>query len=252
MTRPLWQRSPGAPPLVLAHRGASRSAPENTLEAFELAVRQGADGVELDVRLTADDRAVVIHDRTLKRVTRGRDSRAVERMSLADLRAVDVRGSRVPELGSVLSWAAGNEALVNIELKHDVPNQSVLISRVLETLEAVPGLGPRLLLSCLDARVVWALSRRAPSLPIGWILERGPLDDRRVHGWKRLGAAAVHPKGWLCTGAAMSAWARGGAWVNVWCVNDPSEALAFAASGVSALFTDEPARLRAAFSQMKA
>jgi glycerophosphoryl diester phosphodiesterase len=248
MTGTLWKRSTGAPPLILAHRGARRSAPENTLEAFELAVRQGADGVELDVRLTADDRVVVLHDSTLERVTRGRDSRAVERMSFAELRAVDVRGSRVPELSSVLSWAANNQTLLNIELKHDVPDQSALIGRVLEMLEAVPDLTPRLLLSCLDARMVWALSRRAPSLPVGWILERGPLDDRRVHGWRRIGAAAVHPKGWLCTEAAMSAWARGGAWVNVWCVNAPSEALAFAANGVSALFTDEPGRLRAAFS----
>jgi len=58
-------------PLVIGHRGASADAPENTIAAFELALEQGADGIELDVHLTADGQPVVIHDFTLERTTDG-------------------------------------------------------------------------------------------------------------------------------------------------------------------------------------
>ena len=73
--------------LVIAHRGSSAEAPENTLLAFEAAVRRGADAVELDVRLTADGAPVVIHDATLDRTTDR--SGPVAALTLAELRAVD-------------------------------------------------------------------------------------------------------------------------------------------------------------------
>jgi glycerophosphoryl diester phosphodiesterase len=74
-------------PTIFAHRGASAHAPENTLAAFELAVAQGADGIELDAKLSADGHVVVIHDATVDRTTdqRGR----VKDMSLAELRSLD-------------------------------------------------------------------------------------------------------------------------------------------------------------------
>src|SRR5262245_52384253 len=104
---PSWRRPPGHRPWVLGHRGARRAAPENTLRAFELARSEGADGVELDVRLTGDGQIVVLHDPTLERVSGGRDRRRVEALDFSELGRVDVgERERAPRLVDVLAWAA--------------------------------------------------------------------------------------------------------------------------------------------------
>ena len=77
-------------PIIFAHRGASAHAPENTLAAFELALAQGADAIELDVKLSADGHVVVIHDATVDRTT-DRQGR-VKDISLAELRSLDAGG----------------------------------------------------------------------------------------------------------------------------------------------------------------
>jgi glycerophosphoryl diester phosphodiesterase len=131
---------PGAHP-VIAHRGTSATAPENTLAAFELAERQGADAFELDVRLSADGAAVVMHDPTLERTTDGKG--LVRALSLVDLRALDAgatfttdggatfpfraQGLRVPTLGEVL-WAFPRRSVL-VELKE--PEAQEAVKRVL-------------------------------------------------------------------------------------------------------------------------
>jgi len=114
---------------VVAHRGASPRAPENTLEAFRLAVELGADAVELDVHLTSDGQLAVIHDETLERTT-GRPGRVAE-MTMDAVREADAgatfspaaeehpfagRGLTVPTLGEVLDWLPADIGLV-IEVK---------------------------------------------------------------------------------------------------------------------------------------
>jgi len=85
-----WQRPEGARPFVLGHRGARHAAPENTLAAFELARTEGADGIELDVRLDGSGRVIVLHDPTLVRVTRGADTRHAEDIPSRELSRLDV------------------------------------------------------------------------------------------------------------------------------------------------------------------
>jgi glycerophosphoryl diester phosphodiesterase len=120
-------------PVNLAHRGASALAPENTIEAFRLAVEAGAGGLELDVHMTRDRHIVVIHDATVDRTTNG--SGAVSEMTLHELRGFDAgyhfssdggpsrpyrgRGVRVPTLGEVLEEFP--EVAVNIEIKAPTP-----------------------------------------------------------------------------------------------------------------------------------
>ena len=127
--------------LVIAHRGSSSEAPENTLPAFEAAVRRGADAIELDVRLTADGAPVVIHDATLDRTTDR--TGPVAALTLAELRAVDAgwhftpdqgrtnpcRGSdvRIPTLGEVL-WAFPRLSIL-VEIKE--PSAQEAVRRVL-------------------------------------------------------------------------------------------------------------------------
>lgn len=103
------------PPLIIAHRGASAYEPENTLRAFELAIRQGAQMIELDLHLTADGQVVVIHDPTLDHTTNLRGS--VDQMTLEQIKHADAgEGERVPTLDEVLDLTAGQVRLY-LEIK---------------------------------------------------------------------------------------------------------------------------------------
>src|SRR6185436_9208589 len=97
--------------LVIAHRGASAYAPENTMPAFELALRHGADMLELDVQRSADGALVVYHDETTERWN-GRKRRAID-CSLAELRALDIGGARIATLAEVCAFAREHGARLN-------------------------------------------------------------------------------------------------------------------------------------------
>jgi len=127
--------------LVVAHRGSSGSAPENTVAAFEMALESGAEILECDVRLTRDGEVVVFHDRTLNRTTNG--TGPIEDRTLEELKKLDAgswfnskfRGERIPTLSEVLRLL-DDCAFLNIELKadyHDHQNNVWLQNRVLET-----------------------------------------------------------------------------------------------------------------------
>ena len=140
-------------PTNFAHRGASLRAPENTLEAFRLAARSGAGGLELDVHMTSDGSIVVIHDDSADRTTEG--TGLVRRMTLQELQSLDAgyrftpdggtnypyrgQGVRVPELGEVLREFHGHK--VNIDIKEEQPGVEVAL---LETIKGA-GAGNRVL-----------------------------------------------------------------------------------------------------------
>jgi glycerophosphoryl diester phosphodiesterase len=118
-------------PLIIAHRGASSSAPENTLAAFRLAIEEAADGLEFDVRLSKDGHPMVIHDATLERT--GRKAMKVAELTAAELGSTDVgswfnvmhpkkadpvyKGETVPTLAATLDFLTGFRGLIYIELK---------------------------------------------------------------------------------------------------------------------------------------
>jgi glycerophosphoryl diester phosphodiesterase len=140
-------------PTNFAHRGASLRAPENTLEAFRLAVLSGTGGLELDVHMTSDGRIVVIHDDSADRTTEGPG--LVRRMTLNEVQSFDAgyrftpdggntypyrgRGVRVPELGEVLREFPGHK--VNIDVKEEQPGVEAAL---LETIKDA-GAGDRVL-----------------------------------------------------------------------------------------------------------
>ena len=90
-------RAEGAPPFVIAHRGASGQAPENTMAAFELAIELGADIIELDVRRSSDGALVVIHDATVNRTTTGDFRGAVADLTLAELKSLSKPAAPLPK-----------------------------------------------------------------------------------------------------------------------------------------------------------
>jgi glycerophosphoryl diester phosphodiesterase len=156
-------------PLVAAHRGASRTAPENTLPAFEQALAQGAAALELDVQMTADHRIVVIHDRTLERTTSG--TGRVEHTTWSRLRLLDAgswfsgayAGTRVPLLGDVLDLARGR-AFVNIELKPSSLTDVGFESRVVDLVRA-HGMEQQVLFMSFDHVAVERIKLVAPDIP---------------------------------------------------------------------------------------
>jgi glycerophosphoryl diester phosphodiesterase len=115
--------------LVVAHRGASSLAPENTLAALRLALQAGAEMVEVDVQITTDERIVVIHDPTLSRTTNGHGE--VVRCSSTELRQLDAgswfgdgyRGERIPFLEEVFELIRG-KACIDVEIKPPAPGEN--------------------------------------------------------------------------------------------------------------------------------
>ncbi len=226
---------------MLGHRGARRRAPENTLAAFELARQEGADGVELDVRLDASGTVIVFHDETLG------DGRALELLSSRARAAVDLGGGeRIPTLAQVLDWAGRADQRVNVELKRDVKDRRAFMDAVVALLRGAPA--ERIVVSSFDPVLVRALATRLPDLPAAWLVHAGQRVLRHAPGLSLLGAVGVHPEAPLATPARVARWHRAGAFVNVWTVNDAAQARALAAAGVDAIISDVPGEILSALS----
>jgi glycerophosphoryl diester phosphodiesterase len=157
--------------LVVAHRGSSGSAPENTVAAFEMALESGADIIECDVRLTRDEQVVVFHDRNLDRTTNG--DGPVEGKMLEELRRLDAgswfgagfKGEQIPTLDEVLRLLAGR-AFLNIELKADFREHGrnmLLQKRVLETIKGSHA-EHRVFLASFNHRLMREIKDKHPQL----------------------------------------------------------------------------------------
>jgi glycerophosphoryl diester phosphodiesterase len=171
-------------PLVFAHRGASAHAPENTIAAFLVALQQGADGIELDAKLTADGHVVVIHDQTVDRTTM--ISGRVRDMPLEALLELDAgshfdvafKGEPIPTLEQVFE-GMGQDVLINIELSNyaspfdDLPEKvAALVKRHHMT--------ERVLFSSFSPFALRRAQRLLPDVPIGLLALSG-----RRGGWAR-------------------------------------------------------------------
>jgi glycerophosphoryl diester phosphodiesterase len=245
---------------VIAHRGASGSAPENTLQAFELAVRQGADAFELDVRLTADEVAVVVHDPTLERTTGRLDS--VASRTLAQLRQADAGARFSPDGGRTFPFRGAGVLIPTLaEVLRAFPNVAVLVDikeargqaavrQVLLQERAVDrcvlASDESAALAGLDADFSRAASPREISqLYWGSILRRTPTPGSVTGSPYRVLSVPARYRGLTVPTARFVAAARGrGCPVHVWTVNDPSLAQRLWKSGVAGIVTNFPDRMR--------
>jgi len=242
------RRPEGARPFVLGHRGARHAAPENTLRAFELALQEGADGVELDVRLDRSGRAIVLHDAGLERVSGGIDRRLAHELSAAEIDAAQAGGEPIAVLVDVLAWAEEKEARVNVELKGDVPSLRELVRAVSSDVQKVRSSPERLFFSSFHPWLVRALARGLPEYCTGWLVHEKQGAFRSAGLYRVLGASAVHPQRTLITAPRMALWHRTGAIVNTWTVNDPTEAVRLSELGVDAIISDTPGAILGALS----
>jgi glycerophosphoryl diester phosphodiesterase len=235
-------------PLILAHRGASRIAPENTLTAFRLALEQGADGLELDVRLSRDGVPVVFHDAELSRTTDGQGR--ISEKTLAELRALDAgrwfdpcfAGEQIPTLEEVLK-AFGDQTLYNIELKTFGVRDDGLVRAVLACIRR-QGLAHRTLLSSFNPLALRRAWRLAPEIPRGLLVDLDlPLPLRRAWLAFLVPHQARHLQFRMIEERTVSWCRRRGLAVMAWTVNDPQEAERLIRLRVDGLITDEPALL---------
>ncbi len=229
---------------MLGHRGARHAAPENTLVAFELSRVEGADGIELDVRLDGSGEVIVLHDPELRRVTRGADTRHAEDIPSRELSRLDVgNGARVPTLSEVLSWAREHEQRVNVELKSDVRNRALLLRQV-ERVVSRQRL-PELLFSSFHPYFVWWLARRLPELPPRLVGARKAARFEVRPRAAAAGANALHPEHVLASSARVARLKRAHFLVNTWTVNEPARARELARIGVDAIISDVPGKILA-------
>ncbi|HEU5315302.1 MAG TPA: glycerophosphodiester phosphodiesterase family protein [Chloroflexota bacterium] len=239
------RRQPASPPIVVAHRGASGEAPENTLAAFRLAVEQGAQYVECDVHLSSDGVPVVIHDEKVDRTTNGTGE--VARMTLAELRALDAGGwlrpefggEKLPTLDEALAACAG-KARMFVELKRG--GGEALVEASLAAIErgrcevAVISFGPE---------EVRALAARRPDLPLGFLIGRATLAqhglERALAAARERGASFFSPQQDAVDAGVIEAAHAAGMPVSVWTVDDAARMTGLAGAGVDAITTNLPA-----------
>ena len=255
-------------PLVIAHRGASDEEPEHTLAAYQRAFFHGADGVECDVRLTADQHLVCVHDRRIDRTSTG--AGAVSALELARLEELDwaawktmrskhdvERPEKDPERGRLLTLRrlldalvdTGQEVVTLIETKHptrhggDVERALVQVLRLFDLADGAQPGRPHVQMMSFSQRALARMQRLAPRLPLVYLVEPGvpaiALTGALPHGITRVGLNARllrRPK-------VVRAFQRRGHEVYVWTVDDKDDIDRCLDLGVDVIITNRPARV---------
>lgn len=240
---------------IIAHRGASSEAPENTIPAFELAVEQGADAIEFDIQITADGLPVVMHDPTLDRTTNRRG--AVAAHTLSQLRVVDAgarfspdrgqsfpwrdRGARIPTLAEVIDAFA---LPLLIELKS--PSAQDAVRQVLQEQGAVD----RSVIASADANALTVF--RDPPFLRG--ASRSDIARLLLHTYFRMPVGNIHYRALsvperhrglpIPTRGFVVAARRLGCPVHVWTIDEPTTARALWKRGVAGIVTNVPGVMR--------
>lgn len=241
MSEPPRTATPGR---IVAHRGASRVAPENTLAAFRAAAAQGAAWVEFDISLLGDGTAVLHHDACFDRCS----DRAgpLAHATAADLAAIDAgtwfgpafAGEPVAPLEAALDLIGALGLSANLEMKQHDATPDAIAGRVAEALARRPWTARRVIVSSFEHGTLAALRQRLPAQPLALLWEEAPA------GWveaaRALDAAAIHLDWQRCEPALIGEAAAAGLEVRLYTLNDPAQARAFREAGVTGIITDHP------------
>jgi glycerophosphoryl diester phosphodiesterase len=237
--------------LVIAHRGASSLAPENTMAAICAAIELGVDIVEVDVHRSADGELVVVHDSTVDRTTDGEGR--VSRLTLEELKALDAgswfkssfREERIPTLREVLE-AVGDRAIVLIELK---------AKRIeLQTIELVQELGMshQVMIQSFDSHQIQIVNQNAPDIPTFLLVykPRHSSQPERAARWmisvaQYVGASGIGIRGKWFTPELLALAEEEDLQVFVWTVNSQPRLRKFIEAGVHGIITNRPQDLLA-------
>lgn len=232
-------------PIIFAHRGSSAYAPENTLAAFELAIKQNAPAIELDATLTKDQKVVVFHDSNTERITGYKGN--INQMTLAAIKELDAgsyfdssfEGEKIPTLEEVFDLV-GNKVLINIELKNYASPFDALPQTVAHLVEKWK-MHQNVFFSSFNPIALVKIRKFLPDIPIGLLA----LDGKQ--GWlarSRIGELckyqAIHPYYQDVNAKFVDIHHKKGHLVNVYTVNDAATMQSLFDFGVDGIFTDDP------------
>src|SRR6476646_7994670 len=257
-----------APIQVHGHRGARAIWPENTIPAFEYAIDQGVDALEMDVAVTKDDVMVISHDPVLNpEICRTQGGKIIRELTFAELRSWDcgslanphfpkqtpVPGTRIPALEEVLALAPRGNFLFNIETKifKDKPQYTPPPDRFAELLlRAIDRhqLRARVIVQSFDFRTLQAMKKLAPDIRLAALDEDEKLGDF-VTVARSAGAGIIAPEKGMVTPSRVVAAHQARLQVIPWTANTPQEWDALVAAGVDAIISDDPAALIAYLKQ---
>ena len=238
---------------VWAHRGASDYAPENTLEAFELAVKQGADGVELDVQMTKDGELVVVHDETIDRVSDG-TGRVVD-YTLEELKKFtfnkthpEYPNAKIPTLKEVYELLYPTGLTVNVEIKTGIVLYKGIEEKVLKLTRKM-GMENRVIYSSFYHKSLVRLKKLDPSVLTGILYSDGWIDV--VKYAKKLQVDALHPALYHLQSKKLVEQAKKeNLKLHVWTVNQKEDMEELVKRRVAAIITNRPDICRKVVDQM--
>lgn len=229
---------------MIAHRGACLRAPENTLAAFQLAAELGAEGIELDAKLTRDGHVVILHDATLDRTTDGHGN--LRDFSLAEVRELDAgsrfsqefAGERIPMLDEVLA-ELDRKLLINVEMSNYASPRDALPRRVVELVRR-HHMERRVLLSSFNPLALRTARSVAPELPLGYLLGPGQPKWMGVLFPLLSPHESYHLHDRLIGQTSVRRAHRAGRKFIPWTVNDPARIRWLFEQEVDAIITDAP------------
>ncbi len=238
-------------PWLIAHRGASGHAPENTMAAFRLAVEQGATFIETDLHLSRDARFVAIHDATLERTTNGRG--LVRDLALAELRKLDAGSwfhssfarEPIPTLEEILDFGRDADVVFYLEIKYDTAwgMHHALVGALRDAKESA-----RVVVLSFDPATLDKLHRHDATLMTGLLFDRlGPDHVAMAHS---VGARQLAPRADFVTSQLVERAHGADLQVATWTLNNPEHMRAVIAAGVDGVMTDYPDRLHAVVSEL--
>ncbi|SFC47237.1 glycerophosphoryl diester phosphodiesterase [Bacillus sp. 491mf] len=233
--------------LIFGHRGAAGTYPENTMVSFRAAEKFGADGIELDVQFTKDNKIVVIHDETVNRTTNGKG--AVRNYIYTDLRALDasytfydkVGVQPIPLLEEVLEWLKTNKLILNIEFKNNKVPYPGLEEEVI-TLIRKYSMEERTILSSFNHYSMKKCHMMAPDIETA-ILYKDGLHSPWAYA-EKMGASAIHPNYQYISDGVVELTMENGVAVRPYTINDEDVMRKFFKMNVTAIITDYPERAK--------
>ena len=229
--------------LVFGHRGAMAYAPMNTLQAFELAYEQGADGIEFDVHRTKDGQLAIVHDFTVDETTDGTGN--VTEMTLPQLKELDAgswfsdefRNARIPTLEETIE-TVGQKLFLNIEIKSMPPQDNGVEALIAECIQH-HAIQDRVFVSSFNPLALKRFKKLLPDVPIGYLYMPGNLTE--IHAWMSDTDHEAHHPYYKQIDADYMQWAKKHDYiVNTWTVNDLDKAKELRDLGVNGIITNTP------------
>lgn len=231
--------------MIFAHRGACKYAPENTIAAFELALEQGADAIELDAKLSADGKVVVIHDQSVDRTTDGNGR--VNKLTLPELKKLDAgsffdskfAGERIPTLDEVFE-SVGKRIFINVELTNYASRNDELVPLVADIVKRHE-IQKNILFSSFAPVNLRRAQQLLPEVPVGLLAFTGIMGVLNRSGYfLKLSPKILHPYLADVSQRLVAREHERGRRVHVWTVNEESDLRRMKELGVDGVFTDDP------------